>query len=372
MRAALWGHPVEFDGNPDWEGIMRIARHHATAVLVADVASRLDMGLLPPASMLQEMKSAMRFNFINQLELKRILVAAVTALRSKGIEPVLLKGFSLSRLYPNPNLRQFGDIDLYVGIDRFHEACTVLRSLPGGYNWGEEVDVGRHYNIEFGRFPLEVHRESADVTDSEEQAVYTEIERDGLIKYPQHVDFEGFDLVVPSKELSVFFTFFHAWHHFTTSGVGWRQISDVAMTLHAYLDSQRSPTASTFDVAKLHKWITEMHLMEPWQVFGWLMVNCLGLPKEELPFYDDSCRRKAERLYTRVMAEGNFRRHSHFKLRKPTGRVQKKTHSFVGIFVDFFHLAHIFPKSAFRGLKTALKSGFSKNFQKKMNFFVAV
>ena len=66
MRAALWGQPVEFDGNPDWEGVMHIARHHATDVLVADVASRLGAGLLPPTAMLQEMKAAMRFNFINQ------------------------------------------------------------------------------------------------------------------------------------------------------------------------------------------------------------------------------------------------------------------------------------------------------------------
>lgn len=357
MRAALWGQSVEFDQKPDWEGIMRIARHHATDVLVADVASRLGEGLSPTTSMLQEMKVAMRFNFINQLELKQILVSAVTALRSKGIEPVLLKGFGLARLYPNPDLRQFGDIDLYVGVDCFHEACTVLRSLPGCYNWGEEVDVGRHYNIEFGRHPLEVHRVSADVEDPEEKAFYTDIERDGLVEHPQHVSLEGFGLTVPSMELDVFFTFFHAWHHFTTSGVGWRQISDVAMTLHAY--------HGHLDVAKLQKWLVEMHLIEPWRVFGWLIVNRLGLPKEEMPFYDTSCRHKADRLYNRVMVEGNFRRPNHFKQRKPKGHVRKKVHSFVGIFVDFFHLVSIFPNSAFRGLKTALKTSFSKNFQKK-------
>ena len=356
MRAALWGQPVEFDGDPDWEGIMRIARHHATETLVADVASCLGKGLLPPASMLQEMKTAMRYNFINQLELKQILISVVKALRSVGIEPVLLKGFGLARLYPNPDLRQFGDIDLYVGIDQFHEACTVLRSLPGCYNWGEEVEVGRHYNIEFGHHPLEVHRVSADVVDPEELVSYTGIENEGLKQHPQHVDLNGFDLVVPSREFVVFFTFFHAWHHFITSGVGWRQLSDVTMALHAY--------RGQLDEAKLLTWLTAMHLLEPWQTFGWLMVEYLGLSKDEMPFYDATCRRKAGRLYTRVMAEGNFRRPNHFKRRKPKGRVAHKTHSFFSIFFDFFQLVFIFPNSAWRNLKTALKASFSKNFQK--------
>ena len=357
MRAALWGRPVEFDGNLDWEGIMHIARHHATDTLVADVASRLGEGLQPPAAMLQEMKAAMRFYFINHLELKRILISVVTALRSVGIEPVLLKGFGLARLYPNPDLRQFGDIDMFVGIDRFHEACAVLRSLPGCYNWGEEVEVGRHYNIEFGRHPLEVHRLSADVVDPEELAFYTGIEREGLMEHPQHVDFEGFDLVVPSKEFVVFFTFFHAWHHFTTSGVGWRQLSDVAMALHAY--------HRQFDTAKLRSWLVTMHLLEPWQAFGWLMVEYLGLLKDEMPFYDASCRRRASRLYDRVMAEGNFRRPNRFKRRKPKGRVVQKAHSFIGIFVDFFHHVKVFPAQAFREMSNAIRISLGKNFKKK-------
>ena len=61
----------------------------------------------------------MRNNLLNQLRLKQILASAVSLLRQHGIEPVLLKGFGLAMLYPNPNLRQFGDIDLFVGLDNF-------------------------------------------------------------------------------------------------------------------------------------------------------------------------------------------------------------------------------------------------------------
>ncbi len=365
MRAALWQQPVEFNGAPDWKGIMGIARHHTTEVLVADVASRLSGDNAPSDALLREMKASMRANLINQLELKQILTTAITALKNKGIEPVLLKGFGLALLYPNPNLRQFGDIDLFVGLQQFHEACKVLRTLPGGYNWGDEVDSGRHYNIEFGHHPMEVHRVSADFVNSKDLAVYANIEQDGLVNNRQTFDFEGFPLPVPSNEFTVFFTFLHAWEHFTSSGVGWRQISDVAMALHTYLGTSADSQTASFDLNKLHTWITAMHLMKPWQTFGWLMVAYLGLPEAEMPFYNSSCRRKAQKLYARVMAEGNFRRPNRYKHNKPKGRIAKKAHSFIGIFVDFFQLAKVFPAQAFRQLSTALKTSFSKNFQKK-------
>jgi hypothetical protein len=37
----------------------------------------------------------------------------------------------------------------------------------------------------------------------------------------------------------------------------------------------------------------------------------------------------------------------------------------VGIFVDFFHLVKVFPGTAFRQLRSALKVSWEKNIQKK-------
>jgi hypothetical protein len=109
-----------------------------------------------------------------------------------------------------------------------------------------------------------------------------------------------------------------------------------------------------------------MHLMQPWQTFGWLMVNCLGLPKAEMPFYDAACHRRAQRLYRRIMEEGNFKRKNSFKKHKPRkAGIGRKLHSFVLVFVDFFHTARVFPDAAFRGIKAMFKLGLKKNLQKK-------
>ena len=358
LRAALWGTPVAIDSPIDWDGVMQLARHHANNVLIGGVALQLPAEQRPTAEMCRQLQGEMRANLVKYLNLKQVLLTAVQALRQHDIEPTLLKGFGLALLYPNPNLRQFGDIDLYVGLKDFHQACEVLRSLPGGYNWGGEVDSGHHYNIEFGQFPMEIHRVSADVSDADEASAYAAIEQEGLVERPQRIDFEGFEISIPSKEFAVFFTFFHAWHHFVTSGVGWRQLSDVALTLHTY--------HGQLDLDKLSQWLKAMHLMQPWQTFGFLMVERLGLPKEEMPFYDISCSCRAKKLYRRIMETGNFRRKSRYKRNKPKkAGLGRKLHSFFGIFVDFCYLAKVFPAAAFREMRTKWKAVMEKNFKKK-------
>lgn len=353
LRAALWDEPVVINGPIDWDAVMQIAEFHANSVLLADLAARMDDNK-PSQKMLVKMQSTLRDNLIRQMRLKQIMVSAVKLLREHNIEPVVLKGFGLALLYPNPSLRQFGDIDLYIGLDAFHEACALLRTLPGGYNWGEVTDVGKHYNIEFGPYPMEIHRVSVDVEDDKEKVLYSVMEQDGLSDHPQHVNYEGFEISIPSKEFAVFFTFFHAWHHFLETGVGWRQLSDVAMTLHAY--------HGHIDLDKLRQWINSMKLMQPWQTFGYLLVDRLGLPSAEMPFYATACRRRAEKLFRLIMEEGNFKRANGFRHKKPKHRLWHKVHAFLVIFVDFFHRVSVFPIHAFREMRRALMMGLRKNF----------
>ena len=181
LRSALWDTPVVIDGPVDWNGVMELAKHHSNQVLVCGVASQMTGDNRPSEAMLGQMQAAMRNNLLSQMRLKQILASAVLLLREHDIEPVLLKGFGLAMLYPNPSLRQFGDIDLYVGIDNFRRACEgVRKGLPTAYNWGNEGDDYKHYNLEFGNYALEVHRVSAEINDRKEREHYEAIEREGL------------------------------------------------------------------------------------------------------------------------------------------------------------------------------------------------
>ena len=119
--------------------------------------------------------------------------------------------------------------------------------------------------------------------------------------------------------------------------------------------------------AELRQWLIEMHLMRPWQAFGCLMVKHLGLPEMEMPFYDASCRRTAQRLYSNVMEVGNFSRNSKFKQRRLKCKLFRKIHSFFGIFVDFFYRFPIFPSVAFREMCASIRQVLAKAMPSRSN-----
>lgn len=361
LQAAIWDHPVRIDEKIDWASVMQIAKHHTTETLICGAASSMTGDNKPNPSLLNKMKDIMRRNLLSQLKMKQSLITAVTMLREHQIEPILLKGFGLAQFYPNPNLRQFGDIDLFVGLERFHEACDIMKHFPGSYNWGVILDSGRHFVIELGDHCIETHRVSSEITDPKEYDIYMNIEHEGLVEHPQRINFEGFELSIPSKEFMVFFTFHHAWHHFMTTGVGWRQLCDISLALHAYHNQ--------LDATKLVGYVKAMQLMKPWQTFGYLMVNSLGLPEVEFPNYDASCRRRARKLYKCIMKEGNFKRNLSFNQHRPKNYWLRKIHTFICVFIEFFKQAKVFPNIAFKELVKGLKMGFRKvsneNKQKK-------
>jgi len=62
------------------------------------------------------------------------LARVVTRLRSGGVEPVLVKGPAIARLYPERGLRPFGDLDLCIRPDQHAAASVILADCVGGFS----------------------------------------------------------------------------------------------------------------------------------------------------------------------------------------------------------------------------------------------
>ena len=66
---------------------------------------------------------------------ERKIVQAFELLRSEGIEPLLAKGWAITRLYPGPGLRSYTDIDLCVREQQRLMAAATLRDLVAQGCW---------------------------------------------------------------------------------------------------------------------------------------------------------------------------------------------------------------------------------------------
>lgn len=74
-----------------------------------------------------ELQQAYRHHTIEAAIHERDIQATFAMLRSNGIEPVLVKGWSIARIYPEKGLRPYDDIDLAIPEDQFDAAEAIVR-----------------------------------------------------------------------------------------------------------------------------------------------------------------------------------------------------------------------------------------------------
>lgn len=74
-----------------------------------------------------DLQQAYRHHTIEAAIHERDIKSIFALLRSNGIEPVLVKGWSIARLYPQKGLRPYDDIDLAIPVSQFSAAAALIR-----------------------------------------------------------------------------------------------------------------------------------------------------------------------------------------------------------------------------------------------------
>lgn len=256
--------------------------------------ARLEKGIDPNHS--AQMKMVCVHNMQQQVKLQHVLTVAWTALTSAGIRPVLMKGAGLAALYPDPSYRTWGDIDLFVGIDQYHPACAVMRdTFPNALKFDEELDHYKHYNLIADGISIEIHRVSIGFQHPLDARRYAKMEAFGMgYAIPITNNPSPITITIPEPTFNALFVMLHSWEHMMTQGANLRQLLDLKLLLQHYADR--------IDRTRLKKWLRDLHVLDVWQLYMWMAVNALGLPKEEAPFYDERLAVRGERLLNDLLA----------------------------------------------------------------------
>jgi hypothetical protein len=103
-----------------------------------------ELGSSPVADQLHQ---AYRLQSLQAALHERRLKQVIPWLRSVGVEPMLVKGWSIARVYPELAMRPYCDLDLCVLPDHYTKASEALKSIEGlGTNVDLHAGFGKFYD----------------------------------------------------------------------------------------------------------------------------------------------------------------------------------------------------------------------------------
>ena len=354
LKAGMWGRkPQVPQGFAEWTKVVMSAKSQSVLGVVAQVIlSDEDVASQLPQDMKARLKKFLMNNLLTHNLLNNTLIKVVSTLREGGVESVLLKGQGLARNYPQPELRQCGDIDLYVGLENGERVHDLLSPIAEKIDGKEYLTVGKHYHVTMpGGVEVEVHRYTDNHLTKKLEETYQAASAKGTTEGLVVYDFAGTPVNTPSNEFNAFFVFNHLFHHFLTRGIGLRQFCDWMMFLHA--------RKGKLDLEYLRKLLIDMDMLMPWQAFGCVLVDKLDMPEDEFPFFDRAQDGKTDKILSRVLKEGNFGKERGVYKNRGTNYLLNKTRSFFGHIAKSADLVTIFPKQVWHQYKNTIAVGFN-------------
>lgn len=225
-----------------------------------------------------------------QLNSKSAQLSQLFALHNH--KTAILKGPANARLYPEPFIRQAGDIDIWV--DGGHDnVIALLRETV--FSLSERCLRSKHHvclNPDENGIIVEVHHRpsSGNFNPFAKKRLLSYLEREilNLEQVP-----EGF--FVPSMKFALMMQLSHIQKHFIDNGIGLKQLVDYFILLRNSSPEDRHEVASKLKTFGLYQTCGAMM---------WIMEYVFGLPPEKMLVKPN--KRRGKMMLAEINAGGNF------------------------------------------------------------------
>lgn len=213
VRGALEGRSAEIGPleAKRWWQLFRLAQQNHVAALVANAlpSDTPREVLIPWLAEQQKAESWHRYQ-------KEVQKEIVEAMKSHGIETLVLKGTHLAQYYPQPEQREFGDLDLYF-YDRHDEADRVAQEVLG-----VEVNAEAHHHTRYAYrgVTVESHYDFVNRHYPPSNRRYEKMLKE----------------LAPSPTFEVLFLLRHMAGHFAANRITLRDLVDWTLTCRALAD----------------------------------------------------------------------------------------------------------------------------------------
>ena len=223
LQQSLWGESFPLPTTVNWEAVDVVAKEQGVISFMYDGA--IKAGVEVPPEILQNWKKKMLHGVVNN---ERLLIAQnelFSWFTQEKIPAVVLKGSSVARCYPKPELRVLGDIDILVSKEDLTKAQNLLESK--GYKT-HESDHGFHVGLCRKGVSVELHYDVTDFPDSEGGRA-TKMETARFMEDIAHGELYNYNFSVLSDGNQGLSLLLHMIRHMFGGGIGLRQLCDWAV-----------------------------------------------------------------------------------------------------------------------------------------------
>lgn len=215
-------------------------------------------------------------------------------LKRHDIPFVIVKGQSVAALYPHPELRQSGDIDVYCGEAHFIEARDEIAKKTD-LHFDPAIPV-KHLAFSIDGSKYELHRILSIFSYPKHQRFFNEKMEKALVNHDEIV-INGVGVPVLAPTDSVFFQTVHIFYHVIKEGIGLRQLCDLAV----FMDK----TQERIDFSLLLSDLKKIGLEEFFQAIVHILTTQLGWQIRVSTFIPRYTK-LAEKILNDVNDGGNF------------------------------------------------------------------
>lgn len=228
LKSALDAQPPYLGTQPIgadvWWKLFRMMQRNRIAALASEAINMLPDDQRPPRDVLIPWLSEREQAVTHHRHQEEVTHEIMALMQSHGIDTLVLKGIHVSEYYPKPELREFGDIDLYF-YNRHNEADRIA-SIKLGVT--VKNDSHHHTRYNFRSVTVESHYDFVNVHYPRSNRRYEKLLKElaGAKQVSSTTQYQ-----LPTFE--VLFLLRHMACHFAAGRITLRDLCDWALTCKA-------------------------------------------------------------------------------------------------------------------------------------------
>lgn len=276
-----------------WREVYRIAQEQALLGVLSVAIDQLPEDRRPPREILFKWLVATEQIRQRNIVLEKTVTKVASQFEADGYDSCILKGQGLAQLYPDPELRTAGDIDIWIRGSR-KEIVSLVRRLAG------KTHVVYHHvdGLKMDGVAVEVHFTPSYMSNPfANRRLQHWIDTEAPKQFGHEVLLaNGHRMHSPTLSFNRVFILHHIYRHFFYEGIGLRQLQDFYYVIkQGFTEEERIETLRVYRQLNLLKFAgAVVYVLR--EVFG-LAEQYFVVPPDE---------KYGKILLAEILVEGNF------------------------------------------------------------------